>query len=210
MTTNSDVEAKLAQAIRDYLRELGLLPNGYLCEVHLHRGDRKKRRDAEFQGNWSPSKDSIRIAFSPAGKEQQESPNAQAATSPTMTNPMPLEGPLPDLLRALDRAERRPGYEFVSLKWFRDTALPREGFSWAGDESTRHDILRMGIDRRLILTSKIANPRSPHFPVTAIRLNRQMSAVNSALGGPTVSPSAFHPITIRGESLSATVLHDRR
>ncbi|HLJ65594.1 MAG TPA: hypothetical protein VKT70_15895, partial [Stellaceae bacterium] len=93
---------------------------------------------------------------------------------------------------------------------FRDTALPQEGVAWAGDESTRYDVLREGIDRRWILTSKIPNPRSPHFPVTAIRLNRQMPEVNTALGSPAGNPQAFRPVPIRGESLSATVLRARR
>ena len=120
------------------------------------------------------------------------------------------EDQLADLVGALDRAEKRPGYEFVSLKWFRDNALPHEGFSWAADEFARHDALREAIDRRWVLTSKIANPRPPHFPVTAIRLNRQMPEVNSVLGNRTGSLPDFRPVAIRGEPLSVTVLRDRR
>jgi hypothetical protein len=44
-----------------------------------------------------------------------------------------VEDRLSNLVRALDRAEGRPGYEFVALKWFRDTALVHEGLSWAAD-----------------------------------------------------------------------------
>jgi hypothetical protein len=120
------------------------------------------------------------------------------------------EDRLSDLVRALDRAESRPGYEFVSLKWFRDNALAHEGFSRAADMSARHDALREAIDRRWILTSKVANPRPPNFPVTAIRLNRQAPEVQALLGGRAGSPSAFRPVPIRGEPLSATVLRDRR
>ena len=59
--TNADVEQKLAQRIAEVLREVRILRPGYQCEVHLHRGNRKKRRDAEFEGNWDPDTDSIRV-----------------------------------------------------------------------------------------------------------------------------------------------------
>jgi hypothetical protein len=146
-------------------------------------------------------------------EEKVEGAAGEAVTSPGMAKPEPpgpAEGWLSDLVRALDRAEGRPGYEFVSLKWFRDAALVHEGFSWASDEFARHDVLREAIDRRWILTSKVANPRPPHFPVTAIRLNRQMPEVQIVLGGHAGSRPAFRPLSIRGEPLSATVLRDRR
>jgi len=139
-----------------------------------------------------------------------ESLNKTAPASVSMENLESADGRLTDLIRALDRAEGRPGYEFVSLKWFRDNALLHEGFAWAADEAARHDALREAIDRRWILTSKVANPRPPHFPVTAIRLNRQMPEVNATLGGRPGGLPAFRPVPIRGESLSATVLRDRR
>jgi hypothetical protein len=209
MTSNADIELQIAKAIRDSLRELKILPDGYQCDVHLHRGNRKKRRDAEFEGNWDPNRDSIWIAFSPM-EEEDEIATEKVAVSTKMPKTEPAEDRLLDLLRALDRAESRPGYEFVSLKWFRDTALAHEGFSWASDEAARHDTLREAIDRRWILTSKVANPRPPNFPVTAIRLNRLMPEVNAALGRHNMGPPPFRPIKIRGESLSSTVRHDRR
>jgi hypothetical protein len=208
MTTNADVELELTREISEVLHKLKILPHEYQCEVHLHRGNRKKRRDAEFATNWEPDTDSIRIAFSPMEEELEIA--TAAAASPKATNLMTAEDRLADLVRALDRAEGRPGYEFVSLKWFRDTALVHEGHSWASDEFARHDLLREAIDRRWILTSKVANPRPPNFPVTAIRLNRQMPEVNAALGTRTGSSPVFRPVTIRGESLSETVLRDRR
>jgi hypothetical protein len=208
MTTNADVELELTHEISEVLHKLKIFPDEYQCEVHLHRGNRKKRRDAEFATNWEPDTDSIRIAFSPMEEELEIA--TAAAASPKATNLMTAEDWLADLVRALDRAEGRPGYEFVSLKWFRDTALIHEGHSWASDEFARHDLLREAIDRRWILTSKVANPRPPNFPVTAIRLNRQMPEVNAALGTRTGSSPVFRPVTIRGESLSETVLRDRR
>src|ERR1700722_421615 len=188
MVTNVDVERKLAQRIAELLREVGILPAGYQCEVHLHRGNRKKRRDAEFEGNWDPDTDSIRIECSPMEEETN-------AASTQTTNRASAEDRFSDLIRALDRAERRPGYQFVSLKWFRDTALVHERFSWASDEFARHDVLREAIDRRWILTSKVANPRPPNFPVTAIRLNRQMPEVNAVLGTRTGNSVVFRPVT---------------
>jgi hypothetical protein len=211
MVANADVELALARGISEALCQLGLgiLPEGYQCEVHLHRGSRKKRRDADFEMNWDPDMDSIRIGFTPADQEFATARGDNTSLSET-DNRDSGEDRLADLVRALDRAETRPGYEFVSLKWFRDTALSHEGFSWAADQFARHDALREAIDRRWILTSKIANPRPPNFPVTAIRLNRQMPEVMAALGERAGSLPAFRPLPIRGEPLSTTVLRDRR
>jgi hypothetical protein len=211
MAANAEVELELAREISAVLGKLGLgiLPDGYQCEVHLHRGGRKKRRDADFEANWDADVDSIRIEFSPI-EEEIETATEQDPYSSKAVNRGLGEDRLSDLVRALDRAEGRPGYEFVSLKWFRDNALVREGFSWAADESARHDVLREAIDRRWLLTSKVANPRPPNFPVTAIRLNRQMPEVIALLGGRAGSPTGFRPVSIRGEPLSATVLRDRR
>ena len=209
MVANADVELELEREISEVLRKLQILSDGHQCEVHLYRGDKKKRKDADFKKYWDPDKDSIRIEFSPT-KEKVETETTQNPLSSKEENRESGEDQLADLIRALDRAEGRPGYEFISLKWFRDSALSHEGFSWAVDELARHNALREGIDRRWILTSKVANPRSPNFPVTAIRLNRQMPAVNALLGGGSSSLPAFRPISIRGEPLSATVLRDRR
>ena len=209
MITNADVEQKLAQRIADLLREVRILRPGYQCEVHLHRGNRKKRRGAGFEDNWDPDTDSIRIVCSPMEEEIEAATSKLVAPSQT-ANLAPAADRLSDLILALDRAERRPGYQFVSLKWFRDTALTHEGFPWAMDEFARDYVLREGIDRRWILTSKVANPRPPQYPVTAIRLNRQMPDVNAVLGSRTASLPDFRPVSIRGEPLSATVLRDRR
>lgn len=209
MTTNSDVETKLAERIPDLLQQLGILPTGYQCAVHLHRGNRKKRSTAEFEGNWDPDADSIRIAFSPM-EEEDDVAAEEPAAGPGSAEMVPTDNRLLDLVRALDRAENRPGYDFVSLKWFRDTALSHEGYDWASDENARHDLIREAIDRRWVLTNKVPNPRPPNFPVTAIRLNRLVPEVAAALGAQGHIVPPFRPVRIRGESLSATVLHDRR
>jgi hypothetical protein len=208
MPTNAEVERELAQRIPELLRNLGI-SSKYQCEAHLYRGDKKKQKrwsGTEFEENWEPDTDSICIWVWPRDDGDEIEPETTKAASVAE----PKDDRLSDVVRALDRAERRPGYEFVSLKWFRDTALAHESLSWAADELARHEVLREAIDKRWILTSKIPNPRPPHFPVTAIRLNRQMPEVNAALGGRTGSPLAFRPVQIRGEPLSATVLIDRR
>ena len=207
MTTNSDVEKKLVRQLSELLCSLGVLRNGYEPDVHLHRGNRKKRRDAEFEGNWDPDTDSVRISLSPVEEAAESVANEVSRPAVYAGGP---EDRVADVLRVLDSAENRPGYEFVSLKWFRDTALSQEGLAWATDPLARHDALREAIDRRWLLTSKVANPRPPHFPVTAIRLNRQAPDVIAVLGDHGGGTRAFRPIPIRGESLSSTILRDRR
>jgi hypothetical protein len=116
------------------------------------------------------------------------------------------------LLRALDRAESTPGWNFVSLKKFRDEILPSEPFSpGAFQPADVHwqDAIRSAIEKRLILVGKVPNPKSPQFPVTSIRLNRLMPEVQEVLGLPKRDLD-FHPIHIKGEPLSATILRERR
>lgn len=99
----------------------------------------------------------------------------------------------------------------MSLKWFRDTALVSEGYPWASSDAMRQNVLRIAIENRLVLTSKVANPKAPQFPVTAIRLNRLMPEVKKILGDENEGGGFdFHPVEIRGESLSATILRERR
>ena len=137
MTTVSDVELEIKkavdQALDRRLRDLGILPAGYRCAVRLQGANRDKRRTADFGRNWDPDDDSIRIEF-----EEVESEVGRAGVSQTDNDPLPkAPDPVADLVRALDRAESRPGYDFVSLKFFRDTALSSESFPWATDDDAR-------------------------------------------------------------------------
>lgn len=70
-------------------------------------------------------------------------------------------------------------------------------------------MLNSAIEKRLILTNKVQNPKSPQFPVTSIRVNRLMPEVQAVLGHPKKDLD-FHPIHIKGEPLSATILRERR
>jgi len=114
-----------------------------------------------------------------------------------------------ELLKALDRAESTPGWSFVSLKKFRDEILPSEDVSSLRSDVERQNVLRAAIDKRLILKKPVPNPKSPQFPVTSIRLNRLMPEVQAVLGKPKTDLD-FHPIHIKGEPLSATILRERR
>jgi len=130
----------------------------------------------------------------------------QPVTAPRLA----ISDSLWDLIRCLDHAESRPGYTFVALKWFRDVALPASAPAWAESDAVRSNVLRDAIERRIVLTGRIPNPKSPQFPVTTIKLNRLLPDVRSVLGTGGVTDEGFEPITIRGESLSATVLKERR
>jgi hypothetical protein len=206
MTTINDIEREIARAVDQALvrklRELGILPVGYRCAVRLQGPNRDKKRNADFERNWDVDDDSIRIEF-----EEIEAGNERDVRAEFRDQ---SPDPMSDLLRALHRAESRPGYDFVSLKFFRDTALPSEGFAWAGDSDARHSVISEAIERRLVLTHKVPNPKSPQFPVTSIRLNMTMPEVQRALGTAAAHTAVFRPVAIRGEPLSATVLRDRR
>jgi hypothetical protein len=216
MKTIEQVESQFEQKVVDALRELDLLPQGFKHRVRFHGEKKDKRKTADFEKNWHPDADSIRIWFEPTQEAsgQLPEPISKSATAPSADFPAQIVAtvpdPLSDMVRALDRAESRRGYDFVSLKWFRDAALPSEGFSWASSDATRQNLLRGAIEKRLILTSKVPNPKSPQFPVTAIRLNRLMPEVKTILGGGDDNSLDFHPVEIRGENLSATILRERR
>ena len=116
-----------------------------------------------------------------------------------------FEAALSQLLDELKKVECT--LPFVGLKWFRDNVLPECGHGWARDPSTRHSLLRHATDQRLILTSQVPNPKQPYHPVTAIRVNRRHPRFQSEAPG---RGGGFTPIRIRGGSISATVLGDRR
>jgi hypothetical protein len=190
-----------------------LIPKGYRVHVSLvDKNGRKKRKNASAD-NWSPDFGEVRVNFEPDATNPDisvaEQESELSAESPAKPSDTIASEPISDLVRTLDRAESRPGYQFVALKWFRDVALAGESFSWAQSDSARQGILREAIERRLILISKVPNPKSPQFPVTAIRLNRLLPEIQAILGA-QVADSDFTPVDIRGEELSATVLRERR
>lgn len=194
-----------------------LTPSGYHPVVELQEDGRKKRRTASID-NWNPDTGEILISFAKdeqaiaklpvRASEQRDRSTITASRVPAVTPPGPAHQQLPanvstraveELCSALEEAERE-GRAFIALKWFRDKFLPTKGFGWAMDEDDRQAVLGGAVESGAILTSKIANPRSP-FPTTTIRLNRSRASAPRE--------RRFNPIRIHGEPLSATILRDR-
>jgi hypothetical protein len=214
--TIKDLEALIEQSLP---KSLGGLPKqfqfpGYRPQVRLvdRKTDRKKRQNASA-GNWSPESGEIRIRFELDAGISPASP--VPATSPGVVEAQPmnfekLSEELRDLIKSLDQAESRPGYDFVALKWFRDAVLPAARPAWTDDPEARNRVLRDAIEKRFVLTSKVPNPKSPTFPVTAVRLNRSLPEIRAIFGASQELEAEFHPAEIRGELLSTTVLRERR
>ena len=95
-----------------------------------------------------------------------------------------------ELCAALAEAERG-GHAFIALKWFRDSFLPRKAFRWNQHPESRQAVLAEAIQRGVVLTSKIANPKTPAYPTTTIRLNR-------AEAGIPEEAQRFHPVAMHG------------
>ena len=223
--THETVEATqvaLAAAIRELpslasqgrlqasLKPLLLLapPVGTNVQVSLRhtKNDRQVKRTAPV-GNWQPETGSVSISY-------ESDPTSNVTTADLSAKDKPIQRfprfptPEEDLIQALAIAERDQP-TFVALKWFRDTFLPYRGLEWAAEQERRHEAIKNTINRNWILTAKIANPRSPQFPTTTIRINRHLPEVREILdrGG---ADSAFSPVVISGKPLSDTVLQDRR
>jgi hypothetical protein len=95
---------------------------------------------------------------------------------------------------ALDHVEKDPHLRFVSLKWFRDTYLPKRGYAWATDPDIPRRMVHEAAESEMILTAKVPNPKTPEFPVTTIRLNRDHPRVKEFLAEGD-GDSAAHPPT---------------
>ena len=202
--TVEDVQEAYAQAVS------ALTPAGYTPVVALLDGSKRKKRKNAAARNWDPSSGSVSITFakveSPAVEQAKTLTGHESARTEAGTS---LAKPLIEAIRALDAAER--SVSFVALKWFRDQFLPGRGVSWAGGPYSGQAVIKEAIDRGLFFTSKVPNPKTPAFPTTAIRLNRQLPAVQKILGSPSARAArAFQPVEIAGEPLSATVIRARR
>ncbi len=191
-----------------------LAPPGYQAIVELcSENGRSKRRNSSAD-NWSPEEDEIRIYF------ERVSPH-EAGTRPARTQhsapvassfddedddqeallPADMDVRVKELCAALAEAERG-GHAFIALKWFRDSFLPRKAFRWNQHPDTRQAVLAEAIQRGMVLTSKIANPKTPAYPTTTIRLNR------AEAGLPDESPR-FQPVAVSGESLAGVLEEER-
>jgi len=190
-----------------------LAPPGYQAVVELCSGDgRSKRRNASAD-SWSPEEDEVRIYFersdSDTARSSRPAPRPQADhgfdeedDSQQTAIPADLDARVKELCAALAEAERG-GHAFIALKWFRDSFLPRKAFRWNQHPESRQAVLAEAIQRGVVLTSKIANPKTPAYPTTTIRLNR-------AEAGIPEEAQRFHPVAIQGgESIAAAIEEER-
>jgi hypothetical protein len=219
------LEAELAQKLVSPLKNT--FPGQYQLRVSLLDSSGRKKRSNASSINWSPASGRIEIRFEPTSEQEKIMSSEIASGADSKSHPQPdkipegfsapntLVVPLEieiKLLRSLHRAESTPGWNFVSLKKFRDEILPHEPVAPGSFQPTDihwQEAIRRAIEKRWILTGKVQNPKSPQFPVTSIRLNRLMPEVQKILGQPK-SNLDFRPIHIKGEPLSATILRERR
>jgi hypothetical protein len=191
-----------------------LAPPGYQAIVELcGENGRSKRRNASAD-SWSPEEDEVRIYFErvDADEAAPRSPRApRAAAQQALEDededgqeaiiPADLDARVKELCAALAEAERG-GHAFIALKWFRDSFLPRKAFRWNQHPEPRQAVLAEAIQRGVVLTSKIANPKTPAYPTTTIRLNR-------AEAGIPEEAQRFHPVAMHGESIAEAIEEER-
>ncbi len=189
-----------------------LAPPGYHAIVELcSESGRSKRRNA-LADTWSPEDDEVRIYFERIDGEEP-SPRLSRVSRPIASraaeeedeigevSPADLDVRVKELCAALAEAERG-GHAFIALKWFRDSFLPRKMFRWNQHPETRQVVLAEAIQRGVVLTSKIANPKTPAYPTTTIRLNRTEAGIPE-------EAQRFHPIEVLGEPVTVAIDEDR-
>jgi hypothetical protein len=199
----------------------------FRLRLSLLNADGRKKRSNAVAHAWSPEKSepaqfwlepSTAIEAIPSTSLAQPVQTATPASVVTVTSAsqgdvsglgIPVHPAEAELLRALDRAESTPGWNFVSLKKFRDEILPSADVPSIRSDIERQSVIGSAIEKRFVLTGKVQNPKSPQFPVTSIRLNRLMPEVQRVLGL-SKRDLGFHPIRIKGEPLSAIILRERR
>jgi hypothetical protein len=218
------VEPQIAQKLDNHFKsvfeELRYhVPSGYRLRVSLMDAKKQKKRSNAAADNWSPASDRGEFWFEPSPRQANEVvddapvprsdvgvPRSLRNIEGSNTDVHPAEA---DLLRALDRAESRPGWRFVPLKKFRDEILPTEHIKSMSTGVEQQKVLRLAIEKRFVLVGKVPNPKSPQFPVTTLRVNRLMPEVKAILGAGGDSDLDFHPIEIKGEPLSTTIMRER-
>ena len=190
-----------------------LAPAGYQAIVELcGENGRSKRRNA-MADTWTLEEDEVRIYFERIdGAEMEPRPISapRAAAEPAFYEdddgqesviPADIDARVKELCAALAEAERG-GHAFIALKWFRDSFLPRKAFRWNQQPDSRQAVLAEAIQRGVVLTSKIANPKTPAYPTTTIRLNR-------AEAGMPDEAQRFHPVAVHGDSIAEAIEEER-
>jgi hypothetical protein len=191
-----------------------LAPTGYQAIVELcSESGRSKRRSASAE-SWSPEEDELRIYFERIG-DGEAAPRPARVSRPSVEHafddedddsqeaiiPADLDARVKELCAALAEAERG-GHAFIALKWFRDSFLPRKAFRWNQHPESRQAVLAEAIQRGVVVTSKIANPKTPAYPTTTIRLNR-------AEAGMPEDSQRFHPVAVHGDSIAEAIEEER-
>jgi hypothetical protein len=190
-----------------------LAPQGYQVIVELcSENGRSKRRNASAD-TWSPEEDEVRIYFE---RNDDSEPASRPFRAPRVIAeqsfdeeedsqqgiiPADIDARVKELCAALAEAERG-GHAFIALKWFRDSFLPRKAFRWNQQPESRQAVLAEAIQRGVVLTSKIANPKTPAYPTTTIRLNR-------AEAGMPEEAQRFHPVAVHDGSLVEAIEEER-
>jgi hypothetical protein len=191
-----------------------LAPPGYQAIVELcSESGRSKRRNASAE-SWSPEEDEVRIYFERAGEAEPATRSSRPAPRAAVDHsfdededgqqtviPADLDARVKELCAALAEAERG-GHAFIALKWFRDSFLPRKAFRWNQHPESRQAVLAEAIQRGVVVTSKIANPKTPAYPTTTIRLNR-------AEAGIPEEAQRFHPVQVHGDSIAEAIQEER-
>jgi len=190
-----------------------LAPPGYQAIVELcSENGRSKRRNASAE-TWSPEEDEVRIYFERTD-DNESSPRPFRAPRISADHsydedddgqdnviPADIDTRVKELCAALAEAERG-GHAFIALKWFRDSFLPRKAFRWNQHPESRQAVLAEAIQRGVVLTSTIANPKTPAYPTTTIRLNR-------AEAGIPEEAQRFHPVAVHDGSVSDSIEEER-
>ncbi len=228
MVTISDSRQRLEGLFRVLMPLVLNQTDGMDVEVDIFENRRKKRSDAAAE-SWQPyNEGEIRIRFGGAaaasspselpeeGPVEREEPGYEDRGEPGYEDDeyyTPQEGIdqyRADLIRSLDRAEQRDGFEFVALKWFRDLFLPAEQHAWVDSQEARSRELRDAIDDRAVLTYKVPNPRAPEFPTTAIRVNRRHPDAVDVLGETWTGIDDYPQAEPRGRSMPYAMRQVRR
>jgi hypothetical protein len=190
-----------------------LAPPGYQAIVELCSESGRSKRRTALADSWSPEEDEVRIYFE---RIEGEEPAPRLSRSPRasvtqatgfdeekedLAIPADMDTRVRELCAALAEAERG-GHAFIALKWFRDSFLPRKAFRWNQHPDSRQAVLAEAIQRGAVLTSKIANPKTPAYPTTTIRLNR-------AEAGIPEEAQRFHPVELQGEPVAVAIDEER-
>jgi len=190
-----------------------LAPPGYQVIVELCSENGRSKRRSALADTWSPDEDEVRIYFERIDGDESAQRSSRVPRA-VANRPMEFDDEEPESLLACDLDARikelcgalaeaeRGGHAFIALKWFRDSFLPRKAFRWNQHPETRQAVLAEAIQRGVVLTSKIANPKTPAYPTTTIRLNRTEAGIPE-------EAQRFHPIEVQGEPVAVAIDEER-